>query len=182
MKYHATERLRRTINDAMDVHAGKAVIDGPKNYLASTYRAIPIAITVEGANIMTRSLMIYGQGSIRCHPFIQEEIAAANSPDRTEAVRAFDAVIGRHAGYALKVLALAIARAWTAGLLSAAPVDGPTARHFRQLKRLSAALALTSEAAMVTLGRGAQAQGDDLGPARRCPVGALSRLGHAQAL
>ncbi|HUF44123.1 MAG TPA: acyl-CoA dehydrogenase [Aestuariivirgaceae bacterium] len=152
MKYQATERLRRTINDAMDVHAGKAVIDGPKNYLASTYRAIPIAITVEGANIMTRSLMIYGQGSVRCHPFLQQEIEAANNPDRNEAVRDFDALLGRHAGYALKVLALAIGRAWTAGLVAGAPVDGPTARYFRQVKRLSAALALVSEAAIVTLG------------------------------
>jgi hypothetical protein len=152
MKYQATERLRRTINDAMDVHAGKAVIDGPKNYLASTYRAIPIAITVEGANIMTRSLMIYGQGSIRCHPFLQKEIEAANNPDRTEAVRQFDVLLGRHAAYVFKLLALAVGRAWTAGRLAASPVDGPTARHFRQLKRLSAALALVSEAAIVTLG------------------------------
>jgi acyl-CoA dehydrogenase len=152
MKYQATERLRRTINHAMDVHAGKAVIDGPKNYLASTYRAIPIAITVEGANIMTRSLMIYGQGSIRCHPFLQKEIEAANNPDQTQAVREFDELLGRHAGYVLKVLALAVGRAWTAGRLAAAPVDGPTAGYFRQLKRLSAALALISEAAIVTLG------------------------------
>jgi acyl-CoA dehydrogenase len=152
MKYQATERLRRTVNDAMDVHAGKAVIDGPKNYLASTYRAIPIAITVEGANIMTRSLMIFGQGSVRCHPFLQQEIEAANNPDRTEAVREFDALLGRHAGYGRKILALATARAWTAGLIAGAPVDGPTARYFRQLKRLSAALALVSEAAIVTLG------------------------------
>jgi acyl-CoA dehydrogenase len=152
MKYQATERLRRTINDAMDVHAGKAVIDGPKNYLASTYRAIPIAITVEGANIMTRSLMIYGQGSIRCHPFLQKEIEAANNLDQTQAVREFDALLGRHTGYVLKVLALAVGRGWTAGRLAAAPVDGPTAGYFRQLKRLSAALALTSEAAIVTLG------------------------------
>jgi acyl-CoA dehydrogenase len=154
MKYQATERLRRTVNDAMDVHAGKAVIDGPKNYLASTYRAIPIAITVEGANIMTRSLMIYGQGSIRCHPFLQQEIEAANNPDQTQAVREFDGLLGRHAGYVLKVLALAVGRAWTAGRLAAAPVDGPTAGYFRQLKRLSTALALTSEAAIVTLGGG----------------------------
>lgn len=152
MKYHATERLRRTINDAMDVHAGKAVIDGPRNYLSSTYRAIPIAITVEGANIMTRSLMIYGQGSIRCHPFIQDEIAAAQNPDRDEALRAFDAVLYRHAWFALRTLVLAVGRAWTFGLLSASPVDGPTRRYFKHLKRLSAALALVSEAAIVTMG------------------------------
>ena len=152
MKYQATERLRRTVNDAMDVHAGKAVIDGPKNYLASTYRAIPIAITVEGANIMTRSLMIYGQGSIRCHPYLQKEIEAANNPDRTEAVRQFDVLLGRHTAYVFKLLALAVGRAWTAGRLAGSPIDGPPARHYRQLKRLSAALALVSEGAIVTLG------------------------------
>jgi acyl-CoA dehydrogenase len=107
---------------------------------------------VEGANIMTRSLMIYGQGSIRCHPFIQKEVEAANNPDETQAVRDFDALLGRHTRFALRVLAQAVGRAWTAGRLAAAPVDGPTAVYFRQLKRLSAALALTSEAAIVTLG------------------------------
>lgn len=154
MKYHATERLRRAINDATDVHSGKAVIDGPKNYLSSTYRAIPIAITVEGANIMTRSLMIYGQGSLRCHPFLQDEIDAAQNPDRDEGLRAFDAVLFRHARFAIRMKLLAMGRAWTFGLLSGSPLDGPTARYFKQLKRLSAALAFLSEASIVSLGGG----------------------------
>ncbi|MEM7425646.1 MAG: acyl-CoA dehydrogenase [Pseudomonadota bacterium] len=152
MKYHATEGMRRAITDAMDIHSGKAVIDGPKNYLSSTYRAIPIAIAVEGANIMTRSLMIYGQGSIRCHPFIQKEIDAAQNPDRIEGVRAFDEAVFRHAGYTLKTLALATARAWTFGLVSTAPVGGAASRYYKQVKRLSSALAVVSETAMVTLG------------------------------
>ncbi len=152
MKYHATEAMRRATNDAMDVHSGKAVIDGPKNYLSSAYRAIPIAITVEGANIMTRSLMIYGQGSIRCHPFIQEEIAAAQMEDDDQAVEAFDKVLYRHAGYTCMTLVRAAWRGWTFGLLSRSPVAGREARHYRQIKRLSAALAIVSEAAMVTMG------------------------------
>jgi acyl-CoA dehydrogenase len=152
MKYHATEAMRRATNDAMDVHSGKAVIDGPRNYLSSAYRAIPIAITVEGANIMTRSLMIYGQGSIRCHPFIQEEIAAAQMRDDDAAVEAFDAVLYRHAAYAFMTLVRAAWRGWTFGLLSRSPVAGREARHYRQIKRLSAALAIVSEAAIITMG------------------------------
>lgn len=152
MKYHATEGMRRAINDAMDVHSGKAVIDGPKNYLSSAYRGIPIAITVEGANIMTRALMIYGQGSIRCHPYIQAEMEAAQDPDRERGLDTFDQVLFRHMGYTLKTLARAMGRAWTLALLSSAPVRGPEAGYYRQIKRLSAALALTSEAAIVSLG------------------------------
>lgn len=152
MKYHATEAMRRAVNDAMDVHSGKAVIDGPKNYLSSAYRAIPVAITVEGANIMTRSLMIYGQGSIRCHPYLQEEMAAAQNPDEEQGLEDFDRVLFQHIGYALKTGLRAKLRAWTLGLLSSAPVNGPEARYYRQVKRLSAALALTSEMALVTMG------------------------------
>ena len=152
MKYHATEAMRQTLNDAMDVHSGKAVIDGPKNYLSSAYRAVPIAITVEGANIMTRSLMIYGQGSIRCHPFIQREMEAAQNEDQDQALQDFDDVLFQHIGYTLKTMFKAIGRSWTFGLLSSSPVNGPTSRYYKQIKRLSAALALTSEAAMVTLG------------------------------
>jgi acyl-CoA dehydrogenase len=152
MKYHATEKMRQATNDAMDVHSGKAVIDGPKNYLSSAYRGIPIAITVEGANIMTRSLMIYGQGSIRCHPYLQAEIDAAQNFDREQGLRDFDAVLGRHAAYTFSTLVRAVGRAWTLGLLSSAPVGGPQARYYKQVKRLSAALALISEAAIVTMG------------------------------
>jgi len=152
MKYHATERMRTAVNQAMDVHSGKAVIDGPKNYLSSAYRGIPIAITVEGANIMTRSLMIYGQGSIRCHPFIQAEIDAAQNEDRDQAVLDFDDLLFRHAGFFIKNKLRAVGRAWSFGLLSSSPVDGETARYYKQVKRLSAALAYLSEAAMVVLG------------------------------
>ncbi len=152
MKYHATERMRTATNDAMDVHSGKAVIDGPKNYLSSAYRALPIAIAVEGANIMTRSLMIYGQGSIRCHPYIQREMEAAQNDDRSQGLLDFDDALFKHMGYTLKTLWLATARAWTFGLASSSPVGGPTARYYKQIKRLSAALALVSESAMVTMG------------------------------
>jgi acyl-CoA dehydrogenase len=152
MKYHATERMRDGINDAMDVHGGRAVCDGPNNYFGSAYRGVPIAITVEGANIMTRSLMIYGQGSIRCHPFIQDEILAAQNENRKQGIKDFDAVFFKHAAFQFKTLGYAFFRAWTRGWMSSAPVEGPTSRYYRQVKRLSAALTLTSEAALVSLG------------------------------
>lgn len=152
MKYHATERMRAVTNDALDVHSGKGVIDGPRNYLGSGYRAIPIAIAVEGANIMTRNLMIYGQGSIRCHPFILEEMAAAQNPDKLEGLKAFDETLFQHVLFQLKTFARAFGRSWTYSLFSSAPVRGPTAKYFKRAKQMSAALTLTSEAAMVTLG------------------------------
>ncbi len=152
MKYHATERMRSATNDAMDVHSGKAVIDGPRNYLGSAYRAIPIAITVEGANIMTRNLMIYGQGSIRCHPYLLDEMAAAANPDKLEGLRAFDKVLAKHAVFQIKTLARAIKRAWTLSLFSTSPVDGATAKYYKQAKHLSASLTLVSEAALELLG------------------------------
>jgi len=152
MKYHATERMRDVVADAMDVHGGKAVCDGPSNYLGSAYRAIPIAITVEGANIMTRSLMIYGQGAIRCHPFILEEMAATQDPDEDAGLIAFDAVLTRHIGFLVKTLVRAAFHAWTFALFAGSPVSGPMARHIRKANALSAAFALVSDAAMVSLG------------------------------
>ena len=152
MKYHATERMRAVTNDALDVHSGKGVIDGPRNYLGSGYRAIPIAIAVEGANIMTRNLMIYGQGSIRCHPFILDEMAAAQMEDKLEGLKAFDETLFQHVAFQAKTFARAFGRSWTFSLFAGSPVRGPTAKYFRRANQISAALALTSEAAMVTLG------------------------------
>ncbi|KAG0919446.1 hypothetical protein G6F32_016148 [Rhizopus arrhizus] len=99
MKYHATERMRGSVNAAMDVHAGRAVIDGPSNYLGGLYRAVPIAITVEGANILTRSLIIFGQGAIRCHPYVLAEMQAAQSPDRKQGLTDFDRAFWGHVGF-----------------------------------------------------------------------------------
>ncbi len=152
MKYHATERMRDVTNDAMDVHSGKAAIDGPRNYLSSGYRAIPIAITVEGANIMTRNLMIYGQGSVRAHPYLLDEMAAAQDPDKLQGLEAFDAILAKHAVFQIKTLARAVGRTWSLALASSAPVNGPTAKYFKQAKQLSASLAVVSEAALVILG------------------------------
>lgn len=152
MKLHATERMRTVINDAMDVHGGKAVIEGPNNYLGNHYRAIPVGITVEGANILTRSLMVFGQGAIRSHPYLLDEIRAVGVVERGQALVQFDAVLWKHVGHALKTAMRAFARGWTAGLFAPAPDAGRATRFYRQLSRYAAAFAFTSDIAFLTLG------------------------------
>ena len=116
LKYHNTEMGRQVANDAMDIHGGKAIMLGPKNYLARGYESVPIAITVEGANILTRNLIIFGQGAIRCHPFVLAEIEAARDTDRERGLVEFDRLLFKHVGYALSnaarslVMALTLAR------------------------------------------------------------------------
>ncbi|WP_426789280.1 acyl-CoA dehydrogenase [Achromobacter xylosoxidans] len=154
MKYHATERMRISVNDAMDVHAGRAVIDGPSNYLGALYRAVPIAITVEGANILTRNLIIFGQGAIRAHPYLMPEILALGNPDEERGMEVFHDVFWRHLRHAGMNTLRAIGRAWTGGVLAPSPVSGPTAGHYRRLGRYAAGFALLADAALARLGGG----------------------------
>jgi acyl-CoA dehydrogenase len=151
LKYQLTEGNRQCINDAMDIHGGKGIITGPRNYLAHGYQALPISITVEGANILTRSLIIFGQGAIRAHPWLLKEMDAARDP-RPEARKAFDKALFSHVGH---IISNGV-RSWmlgvTLGLATRAPVKGPTARYFRQLTRLSAAFSFTSDLVLVLLG------------------------------
>lgn len=152
MKAQATGRLRDVINDAMDVHGGKAICDGPRNYLGNAYRAVPIGITVEGANTLTRSLMIYGQGAIRCHPFLLAEMTAAQNPDRRQGLKEFDRAIAGHIRFQIGTFARSLFHALTGARLAASPVDGPTEIYFREASRASAAFALVSEVSLVLLG------------------------------
>ena len=152
LKLHATERMRVVINDAMDVHGGKGVIDGPNNYLGSQYRAIPVGITVEGANILTRSLMVFGQGAIRSHPYLLQEIRAVGDADRTQALADFDAVLWKHVGHALKTAIRAFVRNWSGGLFAPAPRAGRATRYYRQMSRYAAGFAFASDIAFLTLG------------------------------
>ncbi|WP_442596228.1 acyl-CoA dehydrogenase [Parapusillimonas sp. JC17] len=153
MKLHATERMRQSVNDAMDVHAGKAVIDGPDNYLGNLYRALPVAITVEGANILTRSLIVFGQGAIRSHPYLMEEVFALGNPDQAAGQDAFDALIWKHLAHGAKNALRAVGHAWTAGLFASAPGRaGPASGYYRRLGRYASAFALVSEAALLSLG------------------------------
>jgi acyl-CoA dehydrogenase len=152
MKAQATERLRVAVSDAMDVHGGKAIIEGPLNYLGSLYRGVPIAITVEGANIVTRSLIQFGQGAIRCHPFLLKEITALEDSDRTRGLDAFDHAFWPHVRHSIVNTFRAWGRAWTGGLLAPAPDAGPATAFYRQLSRHAAAFALAVDLSLLTLG------------------------------
>jgi acyl-CoA dehydrogenase len=152
LKYHCTELGRRCANDAMDIHGGKGVMMGPNNYLGRGYMATPIAITVEGANILTRSLIIYGQGAVRCHPFVLRELQAASDKDQDRGLIAFDKALFGHIGYAISNLARSFFLALTHGKFSSVPLNTPTRRYYQNINRYSAAFALASDFAMLTLG------------------------------
>jgi acyl-CoA dehydrogenase len=152
MKYHATERMRRSIEKAMDIHGGKAVIDGPRNYLGGQYRSVPIGITVEGANILTRNLMIFGQGAIRSHPYMLNELKALSDPDKAAGLDAFDRNFWAHAGHAIGNAFRSLARGWTGGRFAPAPDNAALPHHWRQLSRLSSAFALLADMALLTMG------------------------------
>jgi acyl-CoA dehydrogenase len=151
LKYELTEGNRQCINDAMDIHGGNGIIPGPQNYPARSYQAVPIAITVEGANILTRSLIIFGQGAIRAHPWLLKEMDAARDP-RPKARKAFDKALFSHIGHNISNLVRSWMLGITGGLATRSPVKGPTARYFRQLTRMSAAFAFTSDLVLVMLG------------------------------
>jgi len=151
-KYHMTERMRQAIIDAMDVHGGKGICMGPNNYLARGYQGAPVAITVEGANILTRNMIIYGQGAIRCHPYVLAELQAAQLSDERAAVTAFDRALFGHIGFSISNFFRTFWLSLTNSAFSAAPVQDQTARYYKQMNRFSAALALMSDVAMATLG------------------------------
>ena len=152
LKYHCTELGRKVANDAMDVHGGKAIMMGPNNYLGRNYMATPIAITVEGANILTRSLIIYGQGAIRCHPFVLRELQAAGDEDQDRGLIEFDDALFGHIGYAISNMARSFFLALTHAKFSRVPLNTPTRRYYQNINRYSAAFALASDFAMLTLG------------------------------
>lgn len=151
-KYHVTEMARVIVNDAMDIHAGRGIQMGPRNYLALMYQALPISITVEGANILTRNLIIFGQGAIRCHPFIQEEIAAASETDPTLRLQKFDQLLLKHMGYVISHFAKTFAYGLTGGFFISSPVRGELSRYYGQLTRMSTALAFTADMVLAVCG------------------------------
>lgn len=153
-KYHATETMRRIVNHAMDVVGGRAIQLGPRNFLAYPYQSIPVAITVEGANILTRSLMIFGQGAMRCHPYLFEEMQAMQNPDQTEGIKAFDRLFIHHLGHVFSNLVRTKVLGLTRGRLSAVPAnaDSFSKRWYQRINLLSASLAVTSDFALAILG------------------------------
>ncbi|HEY5655048.1 MAG TPA: acyl-CoA dehydrogenase [Woeseiaceae bacterium] len=152
LKYHCTEMARKIAIDAMDVHGGKGIMLGPRNYLGRGYMAAPIAITVEGANILTRSLIIFGQGAIRCHPYVLRELHAAQDEDQERGLTEFDDALFGHIGYAVSNMARAFWLALTHAKFSHVPLNTPTRRYYQNINRYSAAFALASDFAMLTLG------------------------------
>ena len=152
LKYHNTEMSRRVANDAMDIHGGKGVMRGPTNYLATAYASLPISITVEGANILTRNLIIFGQGAIRCHPFVLSEMHAAADEDPGSSLEAFDRLIFSHVGYTLSNALRSFVLGLTHGRLSGTPTTGPVRRYYQHINRFSAAFALACDASMFLVG------------------------------
>ncbi|GGI85242.1 acyl-CoA dehydrogenase [Shewanella gelidii] len=151
-KYHMTELGRDVVNDAMDIQSGKGIQLGPKNYLGYGYQALPISITVEGANILTRSLMIFGQGATRCHPYVLAEMEAAGMTDEQRGLERFDDLLVGHIGYAARNALSAFLNALTGSRFVSTPVAGETQSYYRHMTRFSAALALLTDTSMLMLG------------------------------
>ncbi|HSQ81205.1 MAG TPA: acyl-CoA dehydrogenase [Casimicrobiaceae bacterium] len=153
-KLHITERNRQVINDAMDIAGGKGICMGPSNFLGAAYMQMPVSITVEGANILTRSLIVFGQGAIRCHPYVLHEMAATRAPDTRKAVRLFDAALFGHLRFGLRNIARTLVMGLTGSNFVRVPanVAPETRRYYQQLTRFSAALAFLADISMGTLG------------------------------
>lgn len=150
VKAYLTEMMRQVVNDAMDIRGGAAICRGPRNILAHAYQAVPVGITVEGANILTRSMIVYGQGAIRCHPYLQEEVSASEAGD----IARFDRAFFGHVNHVTSSAARACLLGLSGGRLQRAPVGGTPSRAFARLTRMSAAFVLVSDAALATLGGG----------------------------
>src|SRR5438105_5751988 len=152
LKYHATERMRMALNDALDIHGGRGIMEGARNYLFGTYMSVPVAITVEGANILTRSLMIFGQGSLRCHPWLLKEMEAANLPDPAESLKAFDRLLSSH----FRSAASNVFRSWfhglTFGRFARVPAAGNITYIYRGLHSAAVAFAAVADAVMAAMG------------------------------
>lgn len=145
-KYYATETMRKVVNHGMDIVGGRAVQHGPRNFLALNYQAIPVSITVEGANILSRSLMIFGQGSMRCHPYLFEELQLLQAEDKNSALQSFNDMLFKHLGYTFNRTARALAYAFTGGS-SNSPEDADefSRPYYRKINRFSADFAVTAD-------------------------------------
>ena len=151
-KYHMTEMSRTVVNDAFDIHAGKAIQLGHNNYLAHGYMGVPISITVEGANILTRNLMIFGQGATRCHPYVLKEMEAAANEDHEAGLKQFDELLAKHILFAGTNATMALFHGLTGAHFNSSPVSGMTAGYYKQLGRMSRALAICTDVSMLILG------------------------------
>ncbi len=153
-KYHMTERARECVNDAMDIHGGKGICLGPNNWLGRGYQIAPVAITVEGANILTRTLIIFGQGAIRCHPYVLREMRAAKEMAGAEASREFDDAFTSHIGHVLRNGVRTLVYGLTRAVFAPVPRDcaRETRHYYRNASRLSAAFAFLADLSMLAMG------------------------------
>ncbi|MCW8854085.1 MAG: acyl-CoA dehydrogenase, partial [Gammaproteobacteria bacterium] len=152
IKYQLTERMRQVVNDAMDVHGGHGICLGPNNYLGRAYQGIPISITVEGANILTRSMIVFGQGVIRSHPYLLKEVEAVNHPDPEQALILFDDALFRHMGFIASNLFRSLWLGLTSAMFVGVPGKGKVKYYYKQLTRMSSCFALLSDACVLILG------------------------------
>lgn len=151
-KYHATELGREIVKDAMDVHGGKGIILGPRNYLGRGWQGAPIWITVEGANILTRSMMIFGQGAVRCHPYVLKELEALEESDPDTRLKEFDRLLFSHIGHSMSCAVRSLVLGASFARFAVVPGDRRTRKYYRKLTRYSAAFALMADVAMLTYG------------------------------
>jgi len=151
IKYHATEISRKIACDAMDIHGGKGICLGPNNYLGRGFQATPIAITVEGANILTRNMIIFGQGVMRCHPYLLAELNAANLTNVNEAEKSFDSAVMKHIAYAFSNIIRSFVLGITGSLFVSAP-QSPLKRYYQQATRFSSAFAFMADACIAIYG------------------------------
>lgn len=153
VKYHATENMRKAVDDMMDIHGGKAICEGPSNIMANMYQSVPVAITVEGANIMTRNLIIFGQGSVRAHKHMIDMIQAINNPDMKQGSRAARRLLLKMTGHAIVNMGRCLWLGITRGVFNRAPVNDKNVKHhYKQINRLSAAFNTVTDLSLMTLG------------------------------
>ena len=182
LKYRTTDAMRDRVNDALDIHGGRAVQDGPSNYLFSGYMTTPVAITVEGANILTRTLITFAQGALRAHPYLYAEIEAAQNKDRRAGIAAFDKAFGGHVSFMLRNIAGSFLHALSFGRFASTPVQHEMARWYRQLARYSQSFALVGDWTVAFLGGDLKRKQTALGPHGRYPLRPLPAVGGAEAL
>ena len=153
-KYHATELMRKSVEHSMDIVGGRAIQQGPRNFLVYSYHSVPVAITVEGANILTRSLMIFGQGAMRCHPYLFNEMQAMQDEDQARGIQTFDKLFTAHLGHVFGNVVRTKLLGLTRGHFSSVPAnaDDFSARWYQRINLLSASFASMSDIALAVLG------------------------------
>jgi acyl-CoA dehydrogenase len=152
MKYQMTERMRKVVNHAMDVHGGHGICLGPRNFLGRAYQGLPISITVEGANILTRSMIVFGQGVLRAHPFLLKEVEAVNHPDSETSLSLFDDALFGHIGFIISNVFRSLWFGLSGARFVSAPGKGKVKHYYQQLTRMSSSFALLADACVLILG------------------------------